>query len=337
MAAPVVGHPGAETLDSPSPETLACGPEVQITEPIHPIDSLDPNFLFSQGLIGPRCAASVLVDGVPCESIMDSGSQVTTISEFFHKMHLSHLPIQPIHALLEIEGAGGQNVPYLGYVQTCITFPENIAGKEQQLAVLVLVVPECHFNSRIPLLIGTNVLLRVYGQLVHQDGPKFIHKLHFKQLATILQHVAQVQRNDTHSCPVMLHSKGAVTIPARHKQCLMGNVRLRKNNRNTSFVLEPHEQYKLPGGLLLESALVAIPFNSSSKVPVIVHNVSEHAVTLQSNSIVAQACAAQHVSPLASSQTRNPPSQNEPDSDNLTFNLDDSPIPEQWKERILGN
>ncbi|CAI5662959.1 unnamed protein product [Oreochromis niloticus] len=116
----------------------------------------------------------------------------------------------------------------------------------------------------------------------------------------------------------------------------MGNVRLRKNNRNTSFVLEPHEKYKLPGGLLLESALVDIPFNSSSKVPVIVHNVSEHAVTLQSNSIVAQACAAQHVSPLASSQTRNPPSRNEPDSDNLTFNLDDSPIPEQWKERILG-
>uniref|UniRef100_A0A669DQG9 ribonuclease H n=1 Tax=Oreochromis niloticus TaxID=8128 RepID=A0A669DQG9_ORENI len=116
----------------------------------------------------------------------------------------------------------------------------------------------------------------------------------------------------------------------------MGNVRLRKNNRNTSFVLEPHEQYKLPGGLLLESALVDIPFNFSSKVPVIVHNVSEHAVTLQSNSIVAQACAAQHVSPLASSQTRNPPSRNEPDSDNLTFNRDDSPIPEQWKERILG-
>lgn len=70
-----------------------------------------------------------------------------------------------IHALLEIEGAGGKNVPYLGYVLTLITFPKNISGKEQ-LVVLILFVPECHFNSKILLLIGTNVLLRVYRQLL---------------------------------------------------------------------------------------------------------------------------------------------------------------------------
>lgn len=97
---------------------------------------------------------------------MDTGSQVTTISESFHKMHISHFPIPSIHALLEIEGSGGQNVPNLGYVQIHITFPKNISGKEQQLVVLILFVTECHFNSKILLLIGTNVLLRVYRQLL---------------------------------------------------------------------------------------------------------------------------------------------------------------------------
>lgn len=141
---------------------------------MQPTDKFNPDLPLPQGLVGPRCAVSVLVDGMPCESIMDSGSQVTTISESFHKAHLSHLLIQPINALLEIEGAGGQNVPYMGYIQTHIMFPQNMAGKEQQLAVLALVVPECHFNSKIPLLIGTNALLRLYEQLVEQDGPGFI-------------------------------------------------------------------------------------------------------------------------------------------------------------------
>lgn len=67
----------------------------------------------------------------------------------------------------------------------------------------------------------------------------------------------------------------------------MGNVRLRKGDHNTNFVLEPHEQYKLPSGLLVELVLIDIPSKASTKVPVIVRNVSEHQVTLQRISVVA--------------------------------------------------
>lgn len=319
-----MGHPGAGNPDHVSPITPT-------TEPIQ--SNLSSDNGLPQGLIGPQCSASVLVDGIPCDSIMDSGSQVTTISESFRHTYLPDLPIQPIHALLEIEGAGGQSVPYLGYVQTQIRFPQNITGKEEELPVLALIVPECHFNSKIPLLIGTNVLLRLYEQLLEQDGPEFICKIHSKEVAMILQHVAQTQRNDTQNCLVMLHSKKPVTIPANQKLCLIGNVRLRKKNQNTSFVLEHSEKHKLPGGLLLESVLVDIPFRASNKVPVVLCNVSDHSVTLQPNCIVAQACAAQHVSPLKSNE--NPSYQIKSDSSKLSFNLDESPIPEQWKERIL--
>lgn len=63
-------------------------------------------------------------------------------------------------------------------------------------------------------------------------------------------------------------------------------------------------------------------------------NVSEHNVTLQPSSVVAQACAAQHVSPLSPGQSKIPPSQTEQKNSKLAFNLDESPISEQWKERI---
>lgn len=73
-------------------------------------------------------------------------------------------------------------MPNLGYVQIHITFPKNISGKEQQLVILTLVAPECDFNSKILLLIGTNVLLKVYGQEVlllqhtdHNAAPPTTH------------------------------------------------------------------------------------------------------------------------------------------------------------------
>lgn len=71
------------------------------------------------------------------------------MSECSHKNNLSHLTLYPIHALLEIKGAGGQQVPYLGYIETHITFPQSISGKEEKLVVLALVVPECQQDSPV--------------------------------------------------------------------------------------------------------------------------------------------------------------------------------------------
>lgn len=175
------------------------------------------------GLVGPRCAASVFLEGHQCEAIMDTGSQVTTISEHFHENHLSHLQIHPIHALLEIEGAGGQHVPYLGYIEANVTFPQPISGREESFDVLVLVVPECQFNSKIPLLIGTNVLLPLFEQVLKQDGPEFIRNLGSKGFATIFQHIAQTQEVGNYSCPVRLYGEGSVTIAPRQRCWVMGD------------------------------------------------------------------------------------------------------------------
>lgn len=122
----------------------------------------ETNSNLPDGLIGPCCAATVSIEGVQCESILDTRSQVTTISETFHASYLSSLPIRPIRSLLEIKGAGGQTVPYLGYVEANLTFPHTVPGMEEEVPVLALTVLECHFNSTTPLLVGTNVLLRLY-------------------------------------------------------------------------------------------------------------------------------------------------------------------------------
>lgn len=111
--------------------------------------------------MGPRVSA-ISVGDTTCESILDTGSQVTTISEPFYIRQLTSSPIQPIHHLLDLEGAGGQSVPYLGYVEVPLAFPDNITGVKEQLTALALVVPECNVNSQIPVLARTNVLMQLY-------------------------------------------------------------------------------------------------------------------------------------------------------------------------------
>lgn len=329
-----MGRPGAAVDDNPCPNRSVDGAGTQkkvithtMTETYRCTERSIP-----AGLVGPRCAASVFLEGVQCESIMDTGSQVTTVSECFHKNHLSHLPIHPIHALLEIEGAGGQQVPYLGYIEARVTFPLSVPGRKEELVVLALVVPECQFNSRTPLLIGTNVLLRLYEQVLEQDGPEVVCKLFSRDFAVIFQHIAQIHDLNNHAHPVRLHGGNPITIPAKQKCCITGDVRLKRNSQ-TTFVLEPNEHHRLPGGVFLEAALMDIPFKSSCKVPVVLRNLSDHDVTLQPKCIIAQICAAQQVTSLG--PVKGDSHHKKPDSDNLEFNLDDSPISEQWKDRII--
>ncbi len=65
-------------------------------------------------LVGSKCIATLTVDGVPCTCLLDSGSQVTTVSDSFRRLHLPSRTIQPLRKILDIEGAAGQAVPYLG-------------------------------------------------------------------------------------------------------------------------------------------------------------------------------------------------------------------------------
>lgn len=78
--------------------------------------------------------------GQPCQSLLDTGSQVTTIPVSFYNEHLSDKPIHSLNEVLHIEGAAGQSVPYLGYVETTIAFPEDFLGSKFSLQTLALVV-----------------------------------------------------------------------------------------------------------------------------------------------------------------------------------------------------
>jgi hypothetical protein len=49
-----------------------------------------------EALVGPACEEDITVVGVQARCLMDSGSQVTLISEDFYRRHLQHLTLQRV-------------------------------------------------------------------------------------------------------------------------------------------------------------------------------------------------------------------------------------------------
>ena len=68
-------------------------------------------------LIGEANECVAYLNGHPCLTLLDTGSQVTSV-------HLSDRPIQPLKWLVCVVRAAGQEKPYLGYVELSTVEPQ---------------------------------------------------------------------------------------------------------------------------------------------------------------------------------------------------------------------
>ena len=111
--------------------------------------------LWTNSLIGAANECVAAVNGQACLALLDTGIQITSISESFYKKHLSDCVIHPVEALLRVVGAAGEDVPFLGYVDVEVEFPVEEAGFCSCLRALVLVLPDNAYNQGV----RTNELL----------------------------------------------------------------------------------------------------------------------------------------------------------------------------------
>ena len=57
-----------------------------------------------------------------------------------------------LQSILQIEGLGGLDVPYLGYVETCLRIPKIKAFDND---ILLLIVPDSTHTHHTPITLGT--------------------------------------------------------------------------------------------------------------------------------------------------------------------------------------
>lgn len=302
---------------------------------------LKKQFLFNKsatvkipkGLIGAKYTAQVEIDGQSCNCLLDTGSQVTTVSQSFYEENLSQLKIHPIQDLLEVEAANGENVPYSGYIGVDITFPKNCFGTEITVSSLALIVPDTRSSVQSSLLVGTNTLDLLFDSLSLTDADLRALPYGYRVVLSILQQ-RHAQKENCSLGLVRLSGKEPEIIPAGQSRVLKGSVHMNTKTPDKWVVVESSSSSSLPGGILVTNCLLTLPEKPSQKLPVVLRNESKHDIVIPAKSVIAEVHAMQEI--LPKSQI---PQQSEHTSSSkatkLDLNFADSPVPAEWKERII--
>lgn len=286
-----------------------------------------------KGLIGAKYTAQVQINGQSCNCLLDTGSQVTTVSQTFYENNLSHLELHSIHDLLEVEAANGQSVPYSGYIGVDITFPKNCFGTELTVSSLALIVPDTRSSVQSSLLIGTNTLDLLFESLSLTDTDLSSLPYGYRVVLSVLQQ-RHMQKENGSLGLVRLSGKEPEIIPAGQSRVLEGSVHVDTKTPDKWIVVECPATSSLPGGVLVTNCLLTFPEKPSQKLPVVLRNESRHDIVIPAKSVIAEMHAMQEIV-----QTNNiSPQSNLASSSKLAeldLNFADSPVPANWKERVI--
>ena len=209
-------------------------------------------------LLGAANETTILIEGIESPALVDTGSMITSIGEDFYHKHLKadHLLLD-VAPGINVEGAGGNQLPLLGVVEVRISCT---GSSKEDLQVPVIVLPSTKYNQRIPAIIGTNVLSRI------KDLPSLTGSL--KDSAALVGEVHGCELDDVH-----LYSCGNVTLPPQKITVISARI-----GANRSFsVGVPTVVETLPGGVGMPQTLIQVD-SKSRKVNVCLVNLTEREV-----------------------------------------------------------
>ena len=98
------------------------------------------------------------------KALVDSGSQISTISESVAK--LLGLKVKSLKNILDIEGTGGIKVKYKGYVEAILGLSQVRNFEEPSL---LAVVSDSKYSKRVPIQIGTLHIDLVLEKVTQQE------------------------------------------------------------------------------------------------------------------------------------------------------------------------
>ena len=242
----------------------------------------NPDPLFR--LIGESNEASIQVDGNKLPALIDSGAQVSAMTQKLANQ--MKLKVHKLNKLLRIEGTGGGKVPYKGYVETLLEIPEMPDFKEY---VLMLVIEDSEYGNRVPIQLGTlhidMILEKAKPEQLVTLGKAYKHR----EVGRSIQSKGVMELGKV--CGPIKLTK-SITLEAGETVKVNGLSQLKGNVKRLHVVAEP---IRYEGGSEVPQ-IVTIPTYSvcmpgSQKVTVMLRNITNDVITLAKGKVVAELAA----------------------------------------------
>uniref|UniRef100_A0A8C8DU84 ribonuclease H n=1 Tax=Oryzias sinensis TaxID=183150 RepID=A0A8C8DU84_9TELE len=291
-----------------------------------PIQSSD----IPPGLIGPSSIAEIKVNNISCTGLMDSGSTVTIIFEDWYKRNISHIPLQPISSLA-IWGLSAESYPYCGYVVVEMEFPEDLTGVKGPVTVLALICPEPPQGHETPVVVGTNAFLfrRLFQICKENDSECKISSMRVK--AVYDQIKIQPPQSNTEEKPigqVKWPGPGPLTLAPGEKFKATCTIEHRATNSQDVVLVEAPAVSVLPSGVLVQPGVLLESDIDENSFTVLLQNESEKPTCIQVGTVVAEMHTVDIVTNPQALESKHTA------LDANLFDFGDSPVPEEWKNRL---
>lgn len=241
-------------------------------------------------MIGHCNEADIRINNIKTTALLDTGSTVSTMSRSFYNKHFGDVELYPVMDILNIECAGGQTLPYDGYIDVNIQ-AIGIPSSETQRC-LMLVVPDSKYNNSVPIILGTNILWRYVNQCKEQYGDRFLQQANlftpwYLSLRCIVLRERELARNNYQLGIVKSAEKTNIIIPANKCVTVNGFIKPTQQYNTTCALLQTTDGSVLGTDLDITPSIVRFD-NNSSIVPINISNVTTRTVVIPPKALLCE-------------------------------------------------
>ena len=119
-------------------------------------------------MVGTSNEINLEVEGIKTCGLLDTGSQVTTVAQWFVREKLPKFEVESVENFLKLTSASGNNIGFIGVVDLNLKFSFGLT--EGIYPTPVVVLNDTDYNQRVPFIIGTNILNSCFETLKKECG-----------------------------------------------------------------------------------------------------------------------------------------------------------------------
>ena len=231
-----------------------------------------------------------MVQDIKTKGVLDTGSQITTVSESFLKK-ISKAVIEDIGGFLKIEVASGHLLPYIGICILCLCFSGLGSSTFSTGSIPVVVVKDTEFNRRVPFIIGTNVISHCLDKMNEADLSQCN-----SSWSTAFKCVSTPTNFTTVNCTQQ-------TVIPPHSTLPVQGITRWSTPTKTLVLSEADLEQPLSSGLLLQPCVREVKpcFPTFQRLEVVIENTTDHSITIPYKTVLCNLNPVTAVSPSANS------------------------------------